>query len=65
MDGIPNVVTEAVTAVVAIFSLISAIVPDRSIPTWLSALVNFLALNIGNARNDPAQSAPRVEIRGA
>lgn len=62
MDGMPTLVGHAVSAVVAIFSLVSAIVPDRSMPSWLTSLVNFLAINIGNAKNDPAQAAPRLDI---
>lgn len=46
---------EALTLLIAIMGLVSAIVPDRKLPGWLSAAINFLALNVGKAKNDPNQ----------
>jgi hypothetical protein len=46
---------EAMTLLIAIMALVSAIVPDSKLPGWMSAGINFLALNFGKAKNDPNQ----------
>ncbi len=39
--------------VVSIAALISAIVPDDKMPKWAAMILNWLALNVGKAKNDP------------
>lgn len=46
---------QIVGVIVAVFGLVSVIIPDEKMPTIVKQIVNFLALNFGNARNDPAQ----------
>ena len=52
--GIPYL-AQIVAVIVAIFALVSAIIPDSKMPPIVTQIVNFLAPNFGNARNDPAQ----------
>ena len=47
---------EILALVVAIAGLVSAAVPDSKMPKWLATVLNFVALNVGNAKNDPRQS---------
>lgn len=56
--GIPFV-GQIVAVIVSIFSLVSAIIPARSMPEIVTRIVNFLALNFLNARNDPNIGNPR------
>lgn len=51
-------IAQIVGVIVAVFGLVSAIVPDEKMPTIVKQIVNFLALNFGNAKNDPAQDKP-------
>lgn len=44
---------EVVAIIVAVFSLVSAIVPDDKMPAIVSKIMNVLALNVGRAKNDP------------
>lgn len=44
---------EIVAFVVATAALISAFVPDSKMPAPLAKVLNFLALNVGKAKNDP------------
>lgn len=44
---------QALAVVMAIAALVSAVVPDDKMPKWLSAGLNFLAANVGKAKNDP------------
>lgn len=44
---------EIVAFVVATAALISAFVPDSKLPGPVAAVLNFLALNVGKAKNDP------------
>lgn len=46
---------ESMAVLVAICGLVSAIVPDSKMPGPVAAVINFLALNFGNARNHPDQ----------
>jgi hypothetical protein len=46
---------QALAIVVAVASLVSAAVPDEKMPTWVSAGLNFLAANVGKAKNSPNQ----------
>ena len=46
---------QIVGVIVAVFGLVSVIVPDEKMPPIVKSIVNFLAMNFGNARNDPAQ----------
>lgn len=49
---IPNG-AEIVAFVVATAALISAFVPDSKLPAPVAKVLNFLALNVGKAKNDP------------
>lgn len=42
--------------VVAISALVSAIVPDDKLPGPVAKVLNWLALNVGKAANDPARN---------
>ena len=53
---------EIVAVLVAVAGLVSAIVPDNKLPKPVAAVLNFIALNFGNAKNDRAQ-AHRPEIQ--
>lgn len=46
---------EIMTMLVAIAGLVSAVVPDSKMPGPVATVLNFIALNFGNARNDPSQ----------
>lgn len=48
-------IAQVIGVIVAVFALVSAIIPDSKMPPIVKQIVNFLALNFGNARNDPAQ----------
>jgi len=55
-DGPPIAIPflgQIVALIVAIFGLVSAIVPDSKMPKIVAQIVNFLALNFGQARNAP------------
>lgn len=43
---------------VAIAGIVSAFVKDSSLPPIIAKAINFLALNVGKARNDPALNEP-------
>ena len=43
-------------AIVAVASAISALVPDSKMGTFMARIVNFAALNMGQAKNDRDQS---------
>lgn len=49
---IPNG-AEIVAFIVALAALISAFVPDSKMPAPVAKVLNFLALNVGKAKNDP------------
>lgn len=49
---IPNG-AEIVAFIVATAALISAFVPDSKMPAPVAKVLNFLALNVGKAKNDP------------
>jgi len=53
VDGAPWI-PSTIAFVVAIAAFLSAIIPDSKMPGWLAAILNFVALNLGRARNDPA-----------
>ncbi len=44
---------EAGGLVVSICALVSAIVPDSKMPAPVAAVLNFIGMNWGRARNDP------------
>lgn len=46
---------QVVGLIVAIFGLVSAFVPDEKMPPLVKQIVNWLALNIGKAKNAPNQ----------
>ena len=46
---------QVVGVIVAVFGLVSAFVPDKKMPAIVKQIVNFLAFNFLNAKNDPAQ----------
>ena len=46
---------QIVSVIVAVFALVSAIVPDEKMPTIVKQIVNFLALNFGHAKNAPEE----------
>mgnify|MGYP003652032570 CR=1 FL=1 len=50
---IPNGV-EILTLLIAFAGLLSAVIPDGKMPPLLAKVLNFVALNIGRASNDPA-----------
>ena len=55
LDGMDLV--QAVTGIVAVASGISAFIADnkgKGVGGWIMSVINFLALNIGKAKNDPA-----------
>ena len=41
--------------VISIAALLSAVIPDEKMPSWLAKVLNFLAVNIGKAKNAPDQ----------
>lgn len=43
---------------VAVAGLISVFVKDSSLPPIVAKAINFLALNVGKAKNDPAANDP-------
>ena len=43
----------ALSLVMAISAVISAVVPDNKMPGWLATGLNFLAANFKNATNAP------------
>ena len=43
---------EIMSFVVAIASLVSAVVPDSKLPSIVSTVLNWLAMNWGHAAND-------------
>jgi hypothetical protein len=45
----------ALPLITLVASIISALVPDDSMPGWLARGLNFLAVNVGNAKNAPNQ----------
>lgn len=47
---------EILSVLVALAALLSAIVPDSKLPRPVAAVLNFIALNFGAARNDPARN---------
>lgn len=49
-------VTLLIPVVIAIASAVSAAMPDSKMGGVMASIVNFLALNFGNAKNDPKQS---------
>lgn len=56
IDGLLGLVPGGVqiaALVVAIAGVVSVFVPDDKMPGWLSTILNWLALNVGKARNDP------------
>ena len=46
---------QIVTLVVTIFGIIAAVIPDEKMPSWLARIINFIALNVGKAKNAPGQ----------
>lgn len=57
MDEIAGLIpngAEIVGFVVALAALISAFVPDSKMPGPIAKILNFLALNVGKAKNDPS-----------
>lgn len=46
---------QVLALVIAIAGLLSAVIPDEKMPKWLSAGLNFLAVNVGKAKNAPDQ----------
>ena len=44
--------------VVALAGLVSVFFKDSSMPPLVAKVVNFLALNVGKAKNDPAVNEP-------
>ena len=48
-------VAQIVGVIVAVFALVSAIIPDSKMPKIVGQIVNFLALNFGQARNSPPE----------
>ncbi len=46
---------EILAVVVAVAALISSVVPDEKLPGPVAKILNYLALNVGKAANDPAK----------
>jgi hypothetical protein len=44
---------DALAILVALASILSAAIPDTSLPSWLAKIINFVAVNFGAAKNDP------------
>ncbi len=44
---------QGLALLMAIAGILSAVIPDDKMPKWLAAGLNFLAANIGKAKNDP------------
>jgi hypothetical protein len=44
---------QGLAIVIAVASIVSAAVPDKKMPKWLGVGLNFLAANVGKAKNDP------------
>ena len=55
MEGVNPWIGLAVTAVPILFSIVSAAFPDWKLGRY-TKIINALALNFGNARNDPKQA---------
>lgn len=49
-------ITLLIPVVIAIASALSAALPDSKMGGIMAKVVNFLALNFGNAKNDPRQT---------
>ncbi len=47
--------SEILAMVVAIAAVLSAVIPDEKLPGWLATGLNFLAVNVGKAKNAPNQ----------
>lgn len=45
---------EILAFVVALASLVSAFVPDGKMPPAVAKIINWAALNVGRAKNDPS-----------
>ena len=45
---------EILAFIVALASLVSAFVPDSKLPAPVAKVLNWLALNVGKAKNDPS-----------
>ncbi len=43
------------SVIISISALLSAVIPDEKMPSWLAKVLNFLAVNIGKAKNAPDQ----------
>ena len=62
MDFLDNIKggPEIVTAIVAIAAVVSAFVPDSKWPGGangiIARIVNYLAFNVGRAKNDPSKN---------
>lgn len=48
---------------VAIAGLVSVFVKDTTLPPLVAKAINFLALNVGKAKNDPAANAPKTDAK--